>query len=103
MLRRDYAEAWNPDKTRKTIGTLRPEFLTGCNAILSRVKDELVLKRQDSYPIKQHHAFKALFDTLNEGASHGLKCLGGLKLRFEIAPPKSPELRNKLKREVVEF
>ncbi|KKL18184.1 hypothetical protein LCGC14_2478060, partial [marine sediment metagenome] len=46
MLCRDYTEAWNPDKTKKTIGTLRPEFLTGCNAILSRVKNELVLKWQ---------------------------------------------------------
>ena len=103
MLCRDYTEAWNSDKTKKTIGTLRPEFLTGSNAIISRVKNELVLKWQDSYPIKQHHALKALFDTLNEKASHGLTFLGGLRLRFEIAPPKSPELRNKLKREVVEF
>ena len=54
MLCQDYQEARNPNETKKTIGTLRPEFIIGSNAILCRVKDELILKWKDHYPEKQH-------------------------------------------------
>ncbi|MCW3987198.1 MAG: transposase, partial [Candidatus Bathyarchaeota archaeon] len=71
MFCNDYEEAYNPDESKKTIGTLRPEFMTGTNAVLSRVKDELILMWNDPYPEKQHHVIKALFDKLNEEKLQG--------------------------------
>jgi hypothetical protein len=103
MFCRDYEYARNPDMTKKTIDTLRAQFITGSNATLSRLNDELVFIWQDHYPEKQHQALEALFAKLNQQSRHGLPFLGGLKLRFEITPPKSEQLHNKCKREVFEF
>ena len=36
MFCQDYSESRNPDNTKKSIGTLRPEFLIGTNAVLSK-------------------------------------------------------------------
>ncbi|NVM57612.1 MAG: transposase, partial [Desulfobacterales bacterium] len=103
MLSRDYREARNPDGSKKTIGTLRSEFLTGANAVLSCEKDELVLTWKDAYPQKQHEAIKALLDKLNNQKSRRLPFLGGLKIRFEIAPPRPEGFRNQLKRQLLEI
>jgi len=103
MLCQDYQEARNPNETKKTIGTLRPEFIIGSNAILCRVKDELILKWQDHYPERQHQALENLFGKINEETHRGLPFLGSLKLRFEIAPPRPEKLRNQFKRGLVEF
>ena len=103
MFCQDYEYARNPDMTKKTIDTLRPEFVTGSNATLSRLNDELVLIWQDHYPEKQHQALEALFTKLNEESQHGFPFLGGLKLRFEIVPPRSEQLHNKCKRDLFEF
>ena len=103
MFCQDYEDARNPDKSKKTIDTLRPEFMTGSNAILSREKEELVLMWKDHYPEKQHEALKALFDKLNEEAKQGLPFLGDLRLRFEIAPARPKELCNQFKRGTFEF
>jgi hypothetical protein len=103
MFCRDYADSRNPDNSKKTIGTLRPEFMVGTNAVLSRYKDELILKWVDHYPQKQHQILQDLFSKLNEDIKQGFPFWGGLKLKFELAPPKSEKLRNKLERQVVEF
>jgi hypothetical protein len=103
MFCQDYKLAQNADKTKKTIGTLRPEFMTGTNATLSRLKDELTLMWKDNYPEKQHQALISLFNKLNEEMSQGLPFWGDFKLKFEIAPPKPVQLRNQLKRLFVEF
>ena len=103
MLSRDYREARNPDGGKKTIGTLRSEFLTGANAVLSCEKDEMVLTWKDAYPQKQHEAIKALLDKLNKQKSRELPFLGGLKIRFEIAAPRSENFRNQLKRQLLEI
>jgi hypothetical protein len=103
MFCQDYAAAFNADGSKKGIGTLRPEFIVGTNALLSRHGNELVLKWVDYYPEKQHEMLQKLFEKLNESTKDGLSFLGGLKLKFEIAPPKPKEMRNKLERHVVEF
>ncbi len=103
MLSRDYREARNPDGSKKTIGTLRSEFLTGANAVLSCEKGEMVLTWKDAYPQKQHEAIKALLDKLNKQKSRELPFLGGLKIRFEIAAPRSENFRNQLKRQLLEI
>ncbi|MGA1825085.1 MAG: hypothetical protein ACMUIP_10535 [bacterium] len=103
MFCQDYEHALNADKTKKTIGTLRPEFMTGTNALLSRVKDEFTIMWKDNYPEKQHQALMSLFNRLNEEISQGLPFLGNCKLKFEIAPPRPLHLRNQLKRIAVEF
>ncbi len=103
MLAADYENARNPDNTKKTIGTLRPEFMTGSNSTLSRDADELVLFWEDPYPNDKHQALQNLFSRLNKEACHGLPFLGGLRLKFEIAPPRQKNLRNQFNREPVEF
>ncbi len=78
-------------------------FITGSNAILSREKDQLILTWKNYYPEKQHQALEALFDKLNEESQKGLPFLGGLRLKFEIAPERSEDLNNQFKRGVFEF
>ena len=48
----DYEKYRNHDGCKKTIDTLRPEFIAGSNAILSREKDQLLLTWKDYYPEK---------------------------------------------------
>ena len=103
MLCRDYHEAQNPDGSKKTIGTLRSEFMMGANAVLHREKDQLVLTWKDPYPEQQHQSIKALLDKLNESSSRPLPFLGGLKIRFEIAPPRPKALRNQFERQSLEI
>ena len=103
MLCLDYQDARNPDKTKKTLDTLRSEFLTGSNAVLSRQKNELVLRWNDHYPEKQHQALDLLFGKLNNVFNQPFPFLGGLKIRFEVSEPRSNKLRNYLKKAPVEF
>jgi len=103
MFCQDYEEARNPDSSKKTIDTLRPEFITGSNAILSREKDQLILTWKDYYPEKQHQVLEALFDKLNKESQQCLPFLGDFRLRFEIAPARSEDLYNQFKRGVFEF
>ncbi len=77
--------------------------MVGTNAVLFRHGNELVLKWVDYYPKKQHESLQDLFKKLNGSTKNGLPFLGGLKLKFEIAPPRPKEMRNKLKRQAVEF
>ncbi len=103
MPSQDYAAARNADRSKKNIGTLRSEFLTGVNVILSRVGDTLYLKWVDPYPEKQHQALADLFDRLTQECREGLLFLGGLRLVFSLAPPRADEFHNQLRRQAVEF
>jgi hypothetical protein len=103
MFCHDYEDARNPDGTKKTIDTLRPEFITGSNASLSRMKNKLIFTWNDPYPDKQHEVLQNLLDKLNEESQKPIPFLGGLKLRFEITPPRSEKLHNMFKRQVFEF
>lgn len=103
MLCKDYADSRNPDNTRKSIGTVRPEFIVGTNAVLSRNGDTLVIKWIDHYPEKQHDMIKDLFTKLNRNANEGIPFLGNLKLKFEIAPQRAEKFYNKMKRKPLNF
>ncbi|MBW2615651.1 MAG: transposase [Deltaproteobacteria bacterium] len=103
MLCRDYREAQNPDGSKKTIGTLRSEFMMGANAVLCRKKDELILTWMDAYPEKYHEPIKALLHKLNESKSRQLPFLGDLKIRFEIVPPRPEAFRNQFRRQHLEI
>lgn len=103
MFSQDYQKSQNPDETKKGIGTLRPEFIIGSNALLSRTNNELILKWIDHYSEKQHQALENLFGKLNRTAHRELPFLGGLKLRFEVAHARSEKLHNQFKRERIDF
>ena len=103
MFCKDYQEAVNPDGSKRGIGTVRPEFLTGTNAGLSRLGNELVVRWMDPYPEQKHDRMESFFKKLNEEMREGLPFLGRLKVRFEIGPPRSEALRNQFRRESVEF
>ena len=102
-LCRDYQEAQNPDGSKKTIGVLRSEFMVGANAVLFRKKDELILTWKDAYPEKQHQPIEVLLDKLNQSKPRPLPFLGGLKIRFEIIPPRPGVFRNQFKRQLLEI
>ena len=99
MLSRDYEDGKNPDLSQKTIGTLRPEFINGVNAVLTRADDQLILTWKDAYPENRHRPIKTLFAKLNEDSHVPLPFLGGLKLRFEISPARPKNSRNKFIRQ----
>lgn len=103
MLSQDYEIARNPDSTKRQSDSLRSEFMTGSNAVLSTERDQLVVQCKDSYPEKQHQALEALFEKLNREANQGLAFLGGLGLRFELASPRTTRMRNQLKRAGLEI
>ena len=103
MLSHDYADARNADHSKKNIGTLRSEFLTGVNATLSRVGDTLHLKWVDPYPDKQHQVLANLFNRLTQECREGLLFLGGLRLVFSLAPPRADDFHNRLQRQSAEF
>lgn len=103
MVSQDYADARNADNSKKNIGTLRSEFLTGVNVILSRVGDTLHLKWVDPYPEKEHQTLANLFDRLTQECREGLLFLGGLRLVFSLAPPRADDFHNRFQRQAVEF
>lgn len=103
MFCRDYQVARNPDGSKKTLDTLRPEFITGSNAILSRDKNQLTLTWKDYYPEKQHQVLEALFNKLNKESQQAFPFLGNLRLRFEIDSPRSEDLYNQFRRGTFEF
>ena len=102
-LSRDCREARNPDGSKKTIRALRSEFPVGANAILSRKRDELVLTWKDACPEKRHQPLTALLDKLNQSKFRRLRFLGGLRIRFEIVPPRSQMLRSQFRRQPLEI
>ena len=103
MFCQDYQVARNPDGSKKTIDTLRPEFITGSNALLSRDKDQLTLTWKDYYPEKQHQVLEALFDKLNKESQQPIPFLGNLRLKFEIDSPRPDDLYNQFRRGTFEF
>jgi hypothetical protein len=98
MFARDYEHAYNPNSTHKSIGTLRPQFLSGVNAILYKTANVLTLTWQDPYPDKQHQALSRLFDKLNQDSQEGLPFLGGIRLRFDITDARSENFCNQRER-----
>ncbi len=103
MVCHDYQDSLNPDDTKKTLGTIRPEFMVGTNAVLSRENGTLILQWQDHYPESKHEILSNFFEKINEEIREGLPFLGGLNLRFEIAPPRPDKLYNRFRRSFVEF
>ncbi len=103
MFSRDYEAARNADNTKKSIGTLRNEFVIGTTAALSRSKDCLIVKWTDNYPTYPHQVLENIMHKLNGYVRQGLPFLGGLKLKFEIVPARPAKLYNKLQRQTVGF
>jgi hypothetical protein len=103
MLSNDYDGIVNPDKTRKNLGSLRPEFLTGTNAMLSRRKDVLNIKWLDQYKKRKHVLLGEFFEKLNRTPDSRLQFLGGLKVNFELGAPRSDDMVNTCVREFLEF
>lgn len=103
MLSKDYEGVRNQDDTKKNLGTLRPEFVTGANAMLSRQGDILKIKWLDYYNDKQHSFLESFFEKLNRLGNCSLPFLGGLKLNFEIGQPRPDNLRNEGVREFLEI
>ena len=99
----DYDEAFNPDGTKRSLGAIRPEFIAGSTGVLSRTGDELIVKWDDPYEAKQHQVLTQLFDKLNHERQAKLPFLGGLRIRYELGPPRPKTLTNRLRRGGGEF
>lgn len=79
MFSREYADIRNSDNTVKMLDTLRPEFITGTNAVMSRENDTLVIKWTDAFPEQKNRALRSLFDRLNEAGGKGAPVPGRYK------------------------
>jgi hypothetical protein len=99
----DYDEAFNPDGTKRTLGAIRPEFIAGSTGVLSRAGEQLIVKWDDPFEAKQHQALTNLFHKLNYERQARLPFLGGLRIRYELGPPRPKTLTNRLRRGLVEF
>lgn len=103
MLLKDYKYSHNKDNTKKTLSTLRTEFLSATNAIMKRQNDKLIIKWIDLYPEQTNKALLELFEKINQRAQTTIKHLGGMKLRFEISHPKPKEMKNTFKKISAKF
>jgi hypothetical protein len=103
MLLQDYNSSHNYDNTKKTLSSIRPEFISSTNAIIKRDGDILILKWIDLYPKEINKELSALFNQLNLLAKKPIKFLGGLKMKFEIAHPRPEEFKNSRKKITVNF
>lgn len=103
MLCNLYPASENEDGSQKGIGTIRPEFIVGTNAKITRKHDKLIITWQDQYSEKNHANMTTLFDTLNETQSESISFLGGLKLQFKLVPPRDKKFRNQLQRKKLDF
>jgi hypothetical protein len=99
----DYDQAFNPDGTKRSLGAIRPEFIAGSTGALSRAGDELIVKWDDPYEDKQHLVLTNLFHKLNQERQAHLPFLGGLRIRYELGPPRPKTLTNRRRRGLVEF
>ena len=99
----DYDEAFNPDGTKRSLGTIRPEFIAGSTGVLSRAGEDLIVRWDDPYEAKQHQVLTNLFHKLNHERQARLPFLGGLRIRYELGPPRPKTLTNRLRRGLVEF
>lgn len=98
-----YPDSKNQDGTQKGIGTIRNEFLVGVNATIARKNGQLILTWQDPFPEKKRQCLLYLFEALNETADQSLPFLGGLSLKFQLAPPKNRLFRNQKQRINLDF
>lgn len=98
-----YPASKNQDNTQKEIGTIRHQFMVGCNATIARDNDQLILSWQDLFHEKDHKNLSALFDSLNKTAHIPIPFLGRLMLKFELMPPRSRDFRNTLQRVLLDF
>jgi len=98
-----YPDSKNQNETQKGIGTIRHEFLVGANATIARENGLLILTWQDPFPENNHEYISSLFESLNKIADKPLPFLGGLKLKFELMPPRSRNFRNMQRRVILDF
>ncbi len=98
-----YPASENPDGSQKGIGTIRPEFIVGTNAKITRKEDTLIITWHDLYSEKDHAEITTLFDALNETGTEPISFLGGLKLKFKLVPPRDKKFRNQLQRKKLDF
>jgi hypothetical protein len=89
-----YSDSKNSDGSQKEIDTIRPEFLVGTNASISRNGSTLTVSWQDEYREEKHGHILSLFEALNGIGNEALPFLGGLKLKFKLSPPKDEDLKN---------
>lgn len=98
-----YPDSENADGSQKGIGTIRPEFIVGTNATITRNSDKLIITWQDHYSEKKHETISSLFDALNQTMTEPIPFLGGLKLQFKLVPPRHRDFRNQLQRKELDF
>jgi len=103
MLCDVYPASKNHDGSQKGIGTIRPEFVVGANAVIERENDKLIITWQDLYSKKDHEKMTILFNALNETMVQPISFLGGLKLQFKLVPPRDKKFRNQLHRVKLDF
>ena len=95
MIERDLGkDLTNPDGTVKTLERMRHALFSQGAATLTRDEDTLVVRFLNSYRVDRTHMLRNWFRIVTQRYSDGISLLGGLKLRFELQPPRGEEYRN---------
>jgi len=95
MIERDLGEnLTNPGGSVRTLDRMRNALFSQGAATLNREQDTLVVRFLNAYRAKRTNMLRNWFRTVTHRHPDGIALLGGLKLRFELLPPRGEEYRN---------
>ena len=95
MIERDLGKNLeNPDGTVRTLDRMRGALFSQGAATLRRDGDALVVRFLNPYRVRRTNMLREWFRIVTRRHRDGIDLLGGLKLRFELQPPRGEEYRN---------
>ena len=95
MVERDLGPALaNPDGTVKTLDRMRDILFRQGAATLARDGDDLVVRFLNPYRVGPTTMLRDWFETVALRHRDGIALLGGMRLRFEMQPPRGEEYHN---------
>lgn len=95
MVERDLGgKLSNPDGTVKTLDRMRDILFRQGAATLAREGDELVVRFLGPYRVNPTNMLRDWFGTVAQRHRDGIALLGGMRLRFELQPPRGEEYHN---------
>ena len=99
MIERDLSDAIkNADGSTRTLRTMREILFRQGPAHIHFDGSTIRIKFLDSFSVTTTRWLRGWFDLLNAKFPNGLDLLGGLRLSFELRPPRGKEHRNTLKK-----
>ena len=95
MVERDLGgQLTNPDGTVRTLDRMRDILFRQGAATLARDGDDLVVRFLSPYRVDPTNMLRDWFGTVARRHCDGIALLGGMRLRFELQPPRGEEYHN---------